>query len=275
MRIAASAIVWSNFSMQNPGSGDLARRVEEACLNGWPALREVVLDGWLLRFADGHTRRANSVNPIAPCSRDARENVRYCEALYAAQNLPAIFRIPAILPSDLGGVLDTLGYAPAEDETRVLYASLTAPADQEVACGGVEIGEGDVTEEWLGSYARLAGQSEPARRGHAKILRALSIPAAFAMLRAEDGEPVSVAFGALHDGTLCVNSVVTDPACRRQGLSYRAISALLVWARRRRASGACVPVVATNAPAVALYERLGFRTEMYRYHYRRATTRPS
>ncbi|HEX7966873.1 MAG TPA: GNAT family N-acetyltransferase [Stellaceae bacterium] len=76
------------------------------------------------------------------------------------------------------------------------------------------------------------------------------------------------------DGTLCVNSV-TDAACRRQGLSYRTISALLVWARRRRASDACVPVVATNAPAVALYERLGFRTEMYRYHYRRAATRPS
>ncbi|MBM6579656.1 hypothetical protein ILT44_05645 [Microvirga sp. BT689] len=43
----------------------LAKRIEEACLNGWPALREVVFDGWLIRLADGHTRRANSVNLLS------------------------------------------------------------------------------------------------------------------------------------------------------------------------------------------------------------------
>lgn len=259
--------------MNSPGPADLARRVEEACLNGWPALREVVFDGWLLRFADGHTRRVNSVNPIGPGSRDMREKVQYCETIYAAQGLPAIFRIPSIALPGLDAVLNTLGYAPAEDETRVLYAVLGEQAGVAHDIGAAEIVEGAPSEEWLGAYARLTGQGEPARLAHRKILQALSLPAAFAAIRSEDGGLASLAFGAMHHRIVCVNSVVTDVSRRRRGLSRLTVSAVLAWARGLGAEGACLPVAAANAAAIALYEGLGFRTEMYRYHYRRAAAR--
>ena len=45
--------------------------------------------------------------------------------------------------------------------------------------------------------------------------------------------------------------------------------AVLRWAaERQEATGACLQVLADNLPALALYRRFGFTTELSRYHYR-------
>jgi N-acetylglutamate synthase len=246
--------------------GALAHRVEEACLKGWPALQEIKLDGWLLRFAEGHTRRANSVNPLRQGSRDLREKIAECEAAYRAQGLPTIFRISALTESGLDETLSTLGYGPPEDDTCVLYRALDAG---EFNGRDADICENAPSEQWLDAHARCTGSGKAAQRAQRKILEALSVPAVFAGIRAA-GNLASLAFGAVHDDLVCINLVVTDPALRRRGLSLRAAAAVLAWARDRAgAEGACLPVVVTNLPARALYQQLGFDAELYRYHYRR------
>lgn len=246
----------------------LAKRVEEACLNGWPALRDVVYDGWLIRLADGYTRRTNSVNLLSDGTLPLDHKIRYCEAVYATKGQPTIFCIPAHADPSLSRALDRRGYGPPEDESCVLFMDF-AEAPPEPAADAV-LEEGYPGEAWLNTLARLHGQSEAAQITHRRILESLSVPAVFAAVRSDDGRMGALAYGAVHDGLVCVNSVVTDPAFRRQGLGRKVVLAVLAWAKEHQgAAGACLAVVADNTPAIALYRSLGFGREVYRYHYRR------
>lgn len=79
------------------------RLIEELSLTAWPALQAVYDGGWVLRFADGYTRRANSVNPLYSSVEDADTKIRRCEALYVSHGLSTVFKItPAV--SDLDAV---------------------------------------------------------------------------------------------------------------------------------------------------------------------------
>jgi ribosomal protein S18 acetylase RimI-like enzyme len=68
---------------------------------------------------------------------------------------------------------------------------------------------------------------------------------------------------------LVIESVVTHLEHRQRGYGGQTIGYLLDWAKRSGAVGACLQVRADNIPARALYRALGFKTELYQYHYRR------
>jgi ribosomal protein S18 acetylase RimI-like enzyme len=59
----------------------------------------------------------------------------------------------------------------------------------------------------------------------------------------------------------------TLPSRRRRGLATAVVERLLAWGERQGARAAYLQVMGVNAPARALYARLGF-TEAYRYWYR-------
>jgi N-acetylglutamate synthase len=249
----------------------LASRMEEACLKGWPALEELAFDGWLLRLSDGYTRRSNSVQPGPGGFQDLWEKIAYCERIYDGRKLPTIFCIPSTAAPDLSLALDERGYSPPEDETLVLHMGLGGC--ESLVSSKIELIEKMPSGLWLQTLGRLHGHGDHEAAIHRRILERLSGPAAFVSVRADDDRPAALAFGAARKGVVCVNSVVADPEFRRRGYARKAVSAVLAWAAEAAgATEACIPVVGSNAPAIALYRSLGFRQEAYRYHYRRRAT---
>ena len=243
---------------------DLGWRAERALLQAWPALSEQRVDGWVLRFGDGLTRRANSANPVTPEHGDIDRTITQVETRYRTGGLPAIFRVPSLVDTYIERRLDALGYTP-EGETRTLFAdisSLDARPDQGVILSAAP------SANWLRALTLLQGHDDNAANVYARIVEAITVPAAFAAIKL-DGDLRAVAYGAVHDGMLCIESVATDTGYRRRGLAARLLTALFAWGASAGARGVCLQVMTENAPGRALYHRLGLRTELYQYHYRR------
>lgn len=243
---------------------DLVWQVERTCLNGWPALKQVWLDDWLLRFAGGVSRRSNSATPLTMTTRDVGRTITQTQALFADQGRPAFFRIPSFIDQAIDRRLEQLGYG-IEGESITLYGELdqtSAELDDHVALWG------GPSREWRVAMAAHQGQSDDDADTYRRIVEALAIPAAFVGYRTEDGL-ASVGYGAIHNGILCFESIVTAPAYRGQGYGRRMLQTLLAWARAQHAVSVCIQVQADNASAIALYRGLGIDRQLYRYHYRR------
>lgn len=239
----------------------LAWRAEEACLNAWPSPRQIVLDKWLMRFSGGATRRTNSVNPLRSSSYDATTIIGTAKRLYHAQKQPAMFRAPSIAHG-MDAPLERAGFL-AEGETCTLMADLDdffLADDRDVEFAA------SPSAEWLSAKLRLTPISDIGHQVYLAMVDAIVLPKAFVATR-NLGQIVSVAYGTIHEGLLVVESVATDADFRQQGFGYRTVGRLMGWARRAGASGACLQVAADNPAARALYRKLGFGAELYRYHY--------
>jgi ribosomal protein S18 acetylase RimI-like enzyme len=242
---------------------NLIWRIEDACLKAWPALHEKIIDGWLLRFAHGLTRRSNSANPLRSTLDATDALIAACETEYRERGLPVYFRIPSIVSPAMPARLNQLGYR-SEGESLVLHADFAEATAQEDAA---VLMMSHPTEEWFSTMARLQKHDQVKAGIYRRIVGSIKARAAFAGLRHE-GRMVALAYGVLHDGLLCLESVITDEYFRGQGYARRTLRALFAYARRSATGGPCLQVQADNTSALALYKNLGLR-EVYRYHYQK------
>jgi len=157
--------------------------------------------------------------------------------------------------------LEARGYG-VEGETLTLAAPLA-----EALAFDVEIAPRP-SAEWLAASNAINGRAPGQAAAFDRNLEGLTAPAAFVALRRQ-GVIASVAYGVAGRGWLCVEAVATETACRGQGLAGQVVSSLMAWGAGQGAGAAGLQVTADNAPARALYARLGFDRELYRYHYRR------
>lgn len=86
------------------------QKIEELSLNALPAMQTQIYDGWVIRFADGYTKRANSITPIYPSNENVKKKILNCEQLYFARNEKAVYKMtPQANPINLDFVLEESG----------------------------------------------------------------------------------------------------------------------------------------------------------------------
>ncbi len=243
------------------------RRLEELGLNALPPLHTLLYDGWVLRFAEGYTGRANSVSPLYRSSLDIADKVPWCEQRYRERGLRPAFRLTAVADPQLDGFLAQRGYVRPGAEVSILTRDLEGWSSGDVE--DVEVRVGTVPEEWLSGLAGLHPRVEQHLPTVRRVLERLAPETAYALVRAH-GRVVATGRAVLEDRNVGLFDLFTDAARRRQGLATRVTGRLLAWARGRGAIRSYLQVAVDNAPACRLYSKLGFG-EAYLYWYRVAS----
>ena len=240
---------------------DFLDRIEEAALSAWPAPREVLYDGWLLRFADGYSKRVNAVNVRYPSRLPLEEKISTCEAVYARQGLPILYRLPEPFTSpDINLALARRGYVKF-DPTLVLGRAIHA--DTELP-HGMEIRQFSV-EDWIALRAELTETPLSEWETHQAILRVI-VPEKVLMGVVVRGQPVACGMGVRDGAFLGYFSIFTASSARRRGVGRVMMTALTQWGVNQGASFGYLQVEGDNEPALAMYKKLGFET-CYRYWY--------
>ncbi|MDR3515822.1 MAG: GNAT family N-acetyltransferase [Azospirillaceae bacterium] len=238
----------------------LVAALERCAFQAWPALQTIGCDGWLLRFADGFTKRANSVNAVAPTGAFAAV-LEMAERQYGQRRQPAIFRLTPLAGHEADAILDQRGYRRLDDS-----AVMVAPISPALRIdSGVVIRE-TPSGDWRTGYTDAGAIPVGHRATLARMLAAIAPPAAFAQL-VERGQPVAWGLAVVDRDKVGLFDIMTAVPARRRGFGRRLVTSLLAWGRGQGATTAYLQVVTANVPAVALYHSLQFRT-FYPYHYR-------
>ncbi|MHA2296849.1 MAG: GNAT family N-acetyltransferase [Candidatus Hodarchaeales archaeon] len=241
--------------------------LQELLANSWPAREYYFLNGWIVRFAEGVTSRANSVLPNHYSGSSVLEDISLVEKLYKQRQLPVRFQVADQAdPPDLEEILLSLDYRKIS-ETRVMVGKLENWIQFQVNEVYNYIDVTNKPEQWLRTLTELSNSDEmriSEKRGI--IGRIPSSRKALLIAMEEKQIPVGLILGVLDRGHLCISDLFVNSRYRRQGIARSLMISLNSWAIKQQATKAYLQVETNNEVAIALYEQLGMEPRFqYRY----------
>jgi N-acetylglutamate synthase len=220
----------------------------------------------VLRASGTETHRSNSVTVLHESTLLLSGKVTYCEAWYAACQQPIIFRInEAISPSGLDELLAERSYR-KEAVTLVMTSDLLTLASlpnqpQELPLG-VRLVERSIADS-LSELHRMKGNARALAEQEIKRQELWRGPQIVLSLRSINGVLCS-GMARIEEGHLGLFDIYTPENQRGNGYASILVSELLAWGVKMGAHTAFLQVVENNEPALAIYQRFGFKTK-YRY----------
>jgi N-acetylglutamate synthase len=262
--------------------------LERVAAAHWRGTEEEWLGDWLLRAAGGFTGRANSALPLGEPGRPLDDALAAVSRWYRDRGLPPMIAVPvplearvpcvagatpgarreAVEADDAGSELDarlarrSWLVRPGPAFVMVADLPLAIPGDGLADGGAVHVSP-EPDESWAARY-HYRGQDHlpPIARQVLTSAREQS----FVSIRDGD-EVLAITRLSIAAGWAGLTAVEVHPGHRRQGLGVAVSAAACRVAARRGIQRVFLQTEADNAPAQALYQRLGFRYA-HRYHYR-------
>jgi ribosomal protein S18 acetylase RimI-like enzyme len=237
--------------------------LEELNLNAWPSRHRMLFDGWVLNIDDGFSRRASMIHPLYPSTLPLADKIAHCEAVYARFGRETVFSVTSLAePPELDSILAERGYTYAAlTSVQVVPLEPGSPVpDPEVLL--VEELEGPL----LADMHRLTDTPPTLQPTASDILSRISPLHTYAALR-QAGHTIGMGLAVFERGWVGLFSIVVEYEQRDRGFGRRIMHSLMAWGHQQGATQAHLAVMCDNAPALSLYDKLGFR-ESYRYWFR-------
>lgn len=241
--------------------GDILQ-AETMIASSWPALRLCLSGRWLLGMADGVSGRANSLFFLDPSDdRDTARRLDWMEDTYRRHGLPPRVRLSPLAPVNAVTALQERSYR-FQNPTLTLRRPLESITGQEDA----RITQSSTrTDQWLDTFIACTAHYQDKRDVLTEMLDNILDETCYFLLY--DGKkPVSTAMSVTHLGVMTIQNVATHEDHRRQGFAESLMRAVLEDGNVRGVEWCWIAVEQSNAPALSLYQHLGFQN-FYRYIY--------
>lgn len=212
----------------------LAAAAESAGLEATRVSEQILLDGWIVRYAASPAKRERCIIPLGEGALPLDEKMSRVGAILAKAGQAVLFRITPFAPPGLDRELSMRGFSAFED-SRVMLAGLD----------------------------RRALVKKPSHAAFCATLGARGLSLA---LR-EDGKTLAEGRLQIDDGMAGLYGVHTHAEARGRGYASLIVSELLRRAETAGARHVCLQVGASNEVARHLYRKFGF-IDRYAYWYR-------
>ncbi|NNM71111.1 GNAT family N-acetyltransferase [Enterovirga aerilata] len=239
----------------------LIRALEERLINAWPAFEIEVVEGWILRFAEGYSKRANAATPLVPGAAVDPALIDHVLRSFEERAVAPCFRLTGVEDRRCEEVLAARGLVDFDPSL-----CLVAPLGPELAVDPSVVIRPAPKAAWIGAAAAAYGGEKANADRLGRIVRAIRQPAAFATLSL-DGEDAGWGLAVCERGYVGLYDIVVAPNLRGLGLGRRLVVSLMAWGRDAGAAQAYLQMREANEVAGSLYASLGFTTA-YRYAHR-------
>lgn len=242
---------------------DFIRKIEEISMNCWPALQTLHYDGWVIRFADGLTKRSNSVNPLYNSQIDVNEKINYCEHLFKKLNISPSFKITEVAqPDNIDDILNSKGFVHEFDISVQIMDLKNSDIRTDQNSYIVEFSD----DNWIDNYIRMNQMDIKYKSTLKRIIDQIILPKCLLTYNSH-GKPIGCGLGVIDNKYVGLFDIVIDQSHRYQGFGLPMVNNILGWARDNGTNFAYLQVLTDNYAANNLYKKIGFK-EVYRYWYR-------